>query len=105
MAGFYQGTDPDIDPGNAQQSAELAQDWAIKLDGPVSGTDYSSQYWAQQAATSASEAAASASLALAAAEALQTLGLGDLVDVDVPTPVDGDTLTFVAANGKWEAVT
>jgi hypothetical protein len=105
MASFFQGTDPDIDPGSAQESAQLAQEWAIKLDGPVSGTDYSSQYHAQQAAASAAEAAASASLALAAADALQTLGLGDLVDVDVPAPLDGDTLTFVAANGKWEAVT
>lgn len=32
---------------------ELAKDWAIKLDGPVEGEEYSSKYWAQQSASSA----------------------------------------------------
>lgn len=37
----------------AANSATLAQDWAVKMDGQVASTDYSSKYYAGQAATSA----------------------------------------------------
>lgn len=35
---------------NSAASATLAQNWAIKTDGPVSGSEYSAKYWALQAA-------------------------------------------------------
>lgn len=35
---------------SAKQYADLARDWAIKLDGEVDGIDFSAKYWAQQAA-------------------------------------------------------
>ena len=37
----------------AAASATLAQDWAVKMDGQVASTDYSSKYYADQSATSA----------------------------------------------------
>ena len=41
---------------NAPVNAQLARDWAIKMDGMVSGEDYSAKYWADQARQSASGA-------------------------------------------------
>ncbi len=107
MAGFFQGTDPDIDPNNAEASAKLAEDWAIKIDGPVSGSDYSSLYNAglsensavasQKSADTAAQAAVDAA---ASADSLDALLLGDLVDVSATAPTIGDVLTW---NGSmWE---
>jgi len=110
MAGFFQGTDPDIDAGSAQQSAQLAQEWATKLDGPVQDSSYSAHYHAQAAATSATSARNSsldaANSAQDAADAVANIGaltLGDLANVSVPEPNDGDVLVWVAANSQWEA--
>ena len=47
----------------------LAQDWAVKMNGLVSGTDYSSKYYAGQSGASAGAAAGSASAAAASAAA------------------------------------
>lgn len=41
---------------SAANSATLAQDWATKMDGQVASTDYSSKYYAEQAAGSAQAA-------------------------------------------------
>jgi hypothetical protein len=49
----------------ALSSENKAKDWAIKTDAPVEGTERSSKWHAQQAATSASAAAGSASAAAA----------------------------------------
>lgn len=38
---------------NAANSASLAQDWAIKMNGLVAGEDYSAKYWAKKAEESA----------------------------------------------------
>lgn len=38
---------------NASANAQLARDWAVKMDGLVGNTDYSSKYYAQQAQASA----------------------------------------------------
>lgn len=35
---------------DAAAQVSIAKNWAIKTDGPVEGTEYSSKYWAQQAA-------------------------------------------------------
>lgn len=48
---------------DAADSATLAQEWATKMDGQVASIDYSSKYYASQAATSASSASTDASLA------------------------------------------
>jgi len=108
MASFFQGTDPDIDPGNAQESAILAEAWATKMDGPVQDNSYSAQYNATeanssalQAASSADAAAASADAAAASAAELNSLALDDLLDVNAPSPTEGDVLTFTG--GQWVA--
>lgn len=41
---------------NAANSANLAQDWAVKMDGLVSGEDYSAKYYADQARQAAAGA-------------------------------------------------
>lgn len=41
---------------NASANAQLARDWAVKMDGLVSGEDYSAKYWADQARQSAAGA-------------------------------------------------
>ena len=109
MGSFYEGTDPDVDVGGADQAVELAASWAIKMDGPVEGSSYSSQWNAAASASSAGEASTyatnasnSADAAQSAADQLNTLLLGDLVDVDGTPPTDGYILTWVAANDRWE---
>ena len=109
MASFFQGTDPDVDPGGASQSAELAKNWAIKADGPVEGSSYSSLYNANVAAGFAGDAATSADLAVQAAgvaqdaaDALGSLNINDLQDVDATAPNDGDILVFETASGTWK---
>ena len=42
-------TDAATSETNAASSASTAQDWAEKTSGPVTGTSYSSKYWATQA--------------------------------------------------------
>ena len=59
----------------ADDRANLAMDWAVKTDGPVAGGEYSSKYWAQQAATHAG-------LPLFEAGALPTADLGTDIYVD-----------------------
>jgi hypothetical protein len=109
MASFFQGTDPDIDPGGAAQSAELAKDWAIKADGPVEGSSYSSLYNANIAEGHANDAADSAALSVQAAgvaqdaaDQLGSLVINDLQDVDAAAPNDGDVLVFETASGTWK---
>lgn len=63
---------------NAETAASLAQDWAIKVSGPVSGSDYSAKYNANLAAASASAAQTAetnAETAQAAAEAARDAAL------------------------------
>lgn len=48
---------------NAASSATTAQNWSIKMDGAVSGGEYSAKYWAAQSATSATQASNSATSA------------------------------------------
>jgi hypothetical protein len=109
MSSFFQGTDPDVDEGGAAASAQLAQDWAIKLDSPVEGSDYSSKYNANLSTTAANESATSAGLAAASAQAaadaaaaLGSIILDDIVDVNAPSPNDADVLTWSTANSAWE---
>lgn len=40
-----------VSAGNAAADANLAYQWANKLDGPVSGGEFSAHYWANQAAS------------------------------------------------------
>lgn len=111
MSSFFQGTDPDVDEGGAAASAQLAQDWAIKLDGPVEGSSYSAEYNANLSRTAATESAASAQAAAgsaqAAADSAAALGsiiLDDIADVNAPSPNDGDVLAWNATNSAWEPV-
>jgi hypothetical protein len=63
---------------NAETAASLAQDWAIKVSGPVSGSNYSSKYNANLAAasaTAAQTAETNAETAQAAAEAARDAAL------------------------------
>jgi len=110
MSSFYEGADPEVDSGGAQYYAWLAEQWAIKADGPIDGADYSAEYNASLAAASAAaadasagQAAGAAQAAQAAADTLNTLILDDLVDVDVPAPTDGQVLAWNATSGLWEA--
>jgi hypothetical protein len=110
MSSFFQGTDPDVDTGGAQASAQLAQDWAIKLDGPVEGTSYSSEYNANQSALAAQDSAVSAGAAAASAvdaansaAALGSIILNDITDVNAPSPNDGEVLTWDTGTNNWVA--
>jgi hypothetical protein len=109
MSSFYQGNDPDVDYSGAGEAVALAQAWAIKLDGPVEGDNYSSAYnanLAQDSATasaaSAGQSAASAAEAAESADKLDSLLLGDLVDVSNMAPADLAVLTWNANNQMWE---
>ena len=53
-------------------SATASRNWAIKLDAPVEGTDYSSKYYAQKAQESATTATTKASEASASATSAST---------------------------------
>lgn len=59
-------TDAETAETNAAASADLAEEWAIKTDGPVSGSEYSAKYHASAASDSADEAANSAQSAISA---------------------------------------
>ena len=48
-AAAQSATDAQSAEENAAGSAALAQSWAVKMDGMVSGTDYSAKYYAQMA--------------------------------------------------------
>ena len=109
MSSFYEGQDPDVDTGGAQEAVALGKAWAIKLDGPVDGTDYSSEYNANQSANSAAAAAASAGAAntsaqaaQAAADQLNSLVLADLVNVSNAVPQDGAQLVWNDSAQLWE---
>ena len=45
-----------VDIQNASANAQLAKDWAVKMNGLVAGEDYSAKYWADQARQSAAGA-------------------------------------------------
>jgi hypothetical protein len=56
----------------AETARDLAQDWAIKTDAPVSGTSYGAKYYSDLAAVEAGDAANSAVAAAASASAAAT---------------------------------
>lgn len=108
MSSFYEGSDPQVDYDGAAQAVALAKAWAIKLDGPVDGSDYSAEYNAQLAAdsanasaTSATNAKASEDAAAASADRLDSLLLGDLVNVSQDVPQDAAVLTWDEAQQLW----
>lgn len=78
------GSPDDIFVSRAENAAVLAED--------------------AQAAAEAAQAAAEAALAATQA-ALAAQTLDDHADVDVPTPADGQFLSFDAGSGNWIAVT
>lgn len=97
----------------------LSQEWAIKMDGPVSGGEFSSKYHATESAVSAglsegykdeAEIARDAAVvAQLAAEAVANVNgnIGNLLDVDTTStpPVDKDILRWNASMSRWEPYT
>lgn len=93
-SGFYHpnSLDPSVDDvQNAQDFSSLSKDWAIKMDGPVEGSSYSSQWNATLSAQKAGEAAGSAD------DALESM---ELAAEWSSAPVD----TFVSGTSQYSAM-
>lgn len=106
MSSFFQGNDPQVDYGASEYWSTVAKNWAIKLDGPIEGSSYSAQYnanlsltYAGNSATSAAEAAASAQTCQDIATAIANQTLGELSNVTITDPQEGDVLVF--SSGVW----
>ena len=92
---------------NAWQA--LAQDWAVKMNGLVSGTDYSSKYYAGQSSASAGASAGSAAASAASAtqSANSATAAAGSASAAAKSATDAansaatvDTSTFVALDGS-----
>ena len=72
---------------DAQESVQLAKDWAVKMDGLVNNQDYSSKYYANQAKTDADRAQD-------IKEQLQTAA-GDVIAVTDQIKIVADNITDI----------
>ena len=109
MSSFYEGQDPDVDPEGAKEAVAQAKAWAIKIDGPVEGTEYSAQYnaglskqYRDQSNIFAQNSLESSNRAEEAADKLDSLLVSDLVDVSNTPPEDTAVLAWNEANQLWE---
>lgn len=87
---------------DASDSADLAQDWAIKTDGPVAGGEFSAKYWAGVANTSNSVSANTVD-----AKGDLIAGAADNTVVRVPVGTDDQVLMADSTTGsglKWGTV-
>jgi hypothetical protein len=79
---------------NAGNSATLAQDWAIKTDGPVSGGEFSAKWWAQSIAAGPVASWIGLTDVIDYAEARTALNITNVDNTsDATKPVSGPTQT------------
>ena len=87
----------------AQNACTKAMAWATQLDIPVENGEYSSKYWALQAASIQADWTENDATKSSYIQHKPTLvsNLSDLSDVSITTPTEGASLSYDSMNNIW----
>ncbi len=94
----------DANTTTAQNAADKACAWATQLDTPVEDGEYSSKYWALQAASIQADWTENDTTKSSYIQHKPTLvsNLSDLTDVSVSGVTDGESLVYDSVNTVWQ---